>query len=144
MSQINNEARIKELKIILSNKPGASQFVELAQLLAEDSATRAEAREICFRGLSHDPKNTTGRLMLARLFYLDSMKEFCIRELLELKKLAPSIEPLDRLLQAMGVTVDGRDQTMSSPGGAKLPEKVVAEVDFDEGFIDVLDELDEE
>ena len=62
---------------------------------------RAEARESCFKQLVDDAKHTRARLILARLFYLDEYGEFCVRELLELKKYT-DLDSIDRLIESIG------------------------------------------
>ena len=68
-------------------------LVELLKLLSDSPESRAEVRELCFQALSRDKENGLVRLSLARSFYLDGHIEFCLRELLELKKhRAPRID----------------------------------------------------
>jgi len=157
--------RRAQLKEILAENPGAPEFVELASLLADDAESRFEARELCFRGLSENPDNSRGRLMLARLFYLDGYAEFCVRELAELKRRVKS-EAVDRLIDAFGdiaspylsaaptteaaETEDNKPkETAASTDGeaeeeAEDGDAVFAEIDLDEDFVDALEELEDE
>ncbi|MBL7661987.1 hypothetical protein JNK13_04455 [bacterium] len=163
---VNAKERIKALKEFLKLNPGAQEFVELATLLAEDAQERSLAREYCFRGLAHHPNNFEGRLQLARLFYLDGMKEFCVRELRELRTRGVESPALDKLLELLGegpaesseqaASNAGHDQGKNEAGHAetrqatspesvsKKPaaEKIVGEIDIDADFSDILDDLD--
>lgn len=76
-------------------------LVEIEKL-SEKPESRKEARELCFKLLSEDAEQHRVRLALARLFYLDGMSEFCIRELVQLKKNAGEIYELDKLLDSFG------------------------------------------
>ncbi len=127
--------------------PGSDKFVELARLLGENPGRRADAREVCFRGLSAQPSNKLGRLLLARLFYLDDMHEFAARELVELagSENAPSVEKLITefgafTLKYLTQTPAGKKQ----PASGKVDDGVVAELDLDSGFLEALNELEEE
>ena len=144
--------RLSQLREKCDANPGGEEFVELATALSADPATRPEAREVCFRGLTHHPKNLSGRLLLARLFYLDQMPEFCARELLELRKLieTPSLlkllkvfEPLAREALAPVSAPSAAPETAAASGAAK-PETTVGELDLDVDFLDALDEVEEE
>ncbi len=151
----------EQLRSIVAESAGAPEFVELASLLAESPDTRAEAREVCFRGLAEDPKNTRGRLVLARLFYLDRMFEFCIRELLEIQRQVGAISSLERLIASFGelasqfMSSQGKQMleakgtpTAETMGTSEAPaepaEKVLAEIDVDAEFLDILEELEDD
>lgn len=126
--------------------PGSEKFVELARLLADDPARRAEAREICYQGLTAQPENKLARLTLARLFYLDKMYEFAARELVELAGTdnAPSV---DKLLVEFG-SLTLKYMTQRKPADQKnnqqKDENIVAELDMDTNFLEALNELEEE
>jgi predicted Zn-dependent protease len=155
-------SKIAELESLVAENPGSAEFVELALLLSEEPESRARAREICFRGLSESPQSHRGRLVLAKLYYLDGMWEFAIRELVELKRLHP-LTSLDHLLSAFGDSArpylesTGACAGMTTSAGrstgavqvASTPEKVmddavVAEMDFDSEFFEILDELEDQ
>ena len=156
---------ISELQSIVARDPGASEFVALAEELAKDPSRRAEAREVCFRGLTQDPRNTRGRLTLARLFYLDSMGEFCVRELVRLRQLAP-LHSLDKLLDSFGefakpflqITLepvpndspeidDTAEESSPAVSATSEPqmegeEDTVAEIDLEADFMEALEQLE--
>lgn len=157
-----SNSRIEELRGIVEKNPGASEFVELAGLLAEEASSRPEAREICLRGLSKNPLEHRGRLILAKLYYLDEMTEFCVRELARIRTYVDS-QALKRLIEAFGEI--GRtllesnsvvDENLQKDLGSETSEEqkrvmeekgfknknsVVAELDLDEEFLDVLGDL---
>jgi hypothetical protein len=153
---MEDQSKLAEIRAKLVGDPGSEEFVELARLLIADSSSRAEAREACFRGLNANPRNLVGRLLLARLFYLDGLGEFCVRELIELSKYcdAPSIK---KLLDGFGDYAKPFISAVSSVGLAETSqpqqshqqlseaadggEKVVAEIDLD--FSEALDELEQ-
>lgn len=144
--------RVRELQEIVAADPGAQQFVELASLLSKTPEFRPQAREVCFKGLTLDPHNLKARLVLAKLFYLDQMPTFCLRELGELKKQIGTLPSLDLLLEELGAQVQG--QNISSVESEKhlkhdkesqdsSTAEVLAEVDLEGEFIDILDDLEE-
>ena len=153
------DSQIAKLRKALEGNPGDNQFVELALLLSNDPETRTEAREVCFRGLAENPNNYRGRLILSKLFYLDHLGEFCVRELIELSRRVQT-PALSRLLDAFGEFAKPfRSGLDARPGGNVSHEgsavtsvtpmvnadaELVAEVDFDEDFIEILNELEEE
>jgi len=117
----------------LSEEDYESLFSEL-----EDSlATRASAREKLFFRLSEEPKDTKSRLLLAKIFYMDSLAEFAVRELVELKKYS-DLESVDRLIDSFG----GYGQSFASAGAAFEGEGLVAELDVDMDIVSTLDEID--
>ena len=144
--------KLGQLRRIISESPGAPEFVELAQLLLKSQDTRPEARDVCFKGLAEDPKNLRGRLVLARLFYLDGLTEFCIRELLEIQKQS-SPKSLERLLEMLGHKVSSylRGYSQSENSSSTTPpdsspqevkSEVVAEIDIEAEFFEALEDLD--
>jgi hypothetical protein len=115
----------------------------------KDKKLRIEAREYCLGELKDEPKNGRCRLFLANLYYIDGYAEFCVRELIELKKYS-ELESVDRLLESFGNFGQSFVQAAVASDAAEETEieeeagDVMAELDFDSDFIDVLDELDEE
>lgn len=147
--------RVRELQEVVTADPGSQEFVELALLLSKNPELRPQAREICFKGLTIDPHNLRGRLVLAKLFYLDQMSAFCLRELCELNKQVGQLPSLDRLLEELGAKGAGvssdepskhskyeTDQPQAS-SSAVSSTAVLAEVDLEGEFIDILDDLEE-
>ena len=151
--------RLEQLRSKVSSDPGCDELIELVTALSDDSKTRPEARDLCQRGLAENPHNHVVRLTLARLYYTDKLGEFCVRELFELKRRAgASLPSLEKLLEAFG---DYATQ-FASTGFAQLPEssgraaesplqspmiagsKVVAELDLDADFTDLLEDLDDD
>lgn len=144
---MDTKSEIDKLTKVLCEEPGNIAFVDLAFLLSDIEERRAEAREICFRGLTQHPRNAKGRLVLARLFYLDGYYEFAVRELDELRKYT-NISSVDRLIEAFGPFAEQVLSNMKTgaPEGDTdriSGSEVLAEVEFDAEFDDVLDELDE-
>lgn len=148
--------REKLLREALRDNPGGDEFAELAELLSADAQRRPEAREICFRGLSENPRHAKGRLVLAKLFYLDGLGEFCVRELVELSRYVSNSPSLERLVSAFGefgkqflaerpTAAQKRSATDAAAGAAGgESSKVVAELDLDADFDDLLEDLEEE
>lgn len=155
---VDNKNRIQKLKEVLEKNPGAEAFVELANLLSDTPENRITAREVCFRGLSINPKNHRGRLLLAKLFYLDKMGEHCIRELVELKKTV-NVPSLDRLIKEFGefakpyLSEGSSGASRSSNENIKAKDSaeansqeddVLAEIDLETELLDVLDEIEDD
>lgn len=126
------------------SKLNLDEFVALAKELSETEGKRGEAREICFRGLSANPQHKLGRLVLARLFYLDKMYEFAARELGELVGTpnCPSLEKLCKEFEGVGAKYLRGTSTLGN-SQSKDPEAVVAEFDVDTEFLEAIDELEE-
>ena len=106
---------------------------------------RSRARELCFNGLGHSPDSLQGRLILARLFYLDGMIEFSIRELVELKRRV-DLPSVTALLELYGPHAEPylRSATKTSEDGdtsTSEEEEVLAEIDLDEDFVVAIEEL---
>lgn len=97
-----SEKSLEELREIVAKTPLAPENLELVESLSESEVSRAEAREVCFKILKEDAEQHRIRLFLARLFYLDGMTEFCIRELVELNKKVGELSELERLLDSFG------------------------------------------
>ena len=141
---------MKELEKLVATEPGAPEFVELAEMLTESAEDRVRAREICFRGLNENPSELRGRLLLARLFYLDEIGEYCARELVELKRRAPELGSVDKLLDALGDIATPYLAKIRDPEMDTLPDidepaedAVVAEVELDEEFVNIMGELED-
>ncbi|MCC6220241.1 MAG: hypothetical protein IT291_03260 [Deltaproteobacteria bacterium] len=164
------EKSLERLRLLVAARPECPEFVELAEMLSTDAKTRPEAREVCFAGLARDPSNLKARLLLARLFYLDGMNEFCLKELLELRRrfglLVNDREnlSLDRLIASFGDILcphsglsdsacvasshfkhgnQSGGGAVSNPDNEDIKSKVVAEMDIEADFAELLDEIDE-
>jgi hypothetical protein len=140
--------KLQQLKSELARNPDSESFLELAQLLQDTPEGRTEARDLCFRGISRNPQNALARLVLARLFYLDSLFEFSVRELIELREICP-LDSVDKLISEFGPQANKflereerrKGREASAPAGNE--DSVVAEVDLDADFLEVMSELDE-
>lgn len=147
----DRESRIAELHAAVAADPSNLDFIELAALLADEPESRAEAREICFRGLNNHATALRGRLVLARLFYLDGLMEFAARELAELSKYA-TVPALTKLLDAFGphmkayAPVSPQSSKDAAPKAAEDDDEgeVLAEIDLDAEFGEALVELSED
>jgi hypothetical protein len=126
----------EDLEALLQDDPGDEAFVELASRLSASPEDRQRARDICFRGLSRNSHNLRGRLLLARLFYIDEMFPFCVRELQELRRSADT-PSLRRLLESFGEALEEAKRDEHA-------EAVVGELDLDSDFVDALEELETE
>ena len=126
---------ISRLRKELADQVEPTKQLELIRLLAEDALHRPEAREICFQMLADQADNRLARLHLARLFYLDSMFDFSLRELLELKRQGVS-GSLDKLIAAFGHQLTENPR----PEKSATEEATVAEVDIDADFLNALEE----
>lgn len=146
---------VNELRQAFESNPSEG-FVPLAKALMESPESRREAREVCLRGLTANPQNRLGRLLLARAYYLDNMFEFAVRELIEIRSLGttPGIE---KLLNEFGAltnkylsrTNDSRATTEAIPSAvasssAEKSDGVVAELDLDTDFLEAIDEAKED
>lgn len=127
---------------LLKNQPGAPLFAEVAFRLVSSKETRTQAREICLRGLAREPDNLKGRLALAKSFYLDSLPEFCVRELVELKS-RKSFPSLQRLIDAFG-SLGRKYDSLSTEVDYAEEEEVLGDVDFEAELADVLDEIEDD
>jgi len=94
----------------------------------EAGLSNTDAREKCFSEISKNPGNKFARLLLAKLFYLDSYEEFAVRELVELTRRYPS-PSVEALLKSFGPIADQYRSINTS-----LDEKKTSthgELDFD-------------
>ena len=124
-------SKIDALREKLEKEFTPSIAVELAALLQDSS--RVEARELLFQALTKDPNLLRARLQLAKLFYLDKMTEFCVRELLELKRRA-NVPSIDRLLESFGAVAQEfshQSQMVVSHHSEMEEESIVGEIDID-------------
>ena len=138
---------VEKLLKRISEDPSAEGLVELVKLLSDTPENRAKAREVCLSVLTANPQHTRGRLALAKLYYLDKMGEFCVRELVELKKYSKS-PALQRLIDSFGDFAKpflSSAPTDEQAADAAVPDDyndIVAEIDLDAGFVDALEELE--
>ena len=98
----------------------------------EEGLPSAEAREYCFQEISKNPGNKFARLMLAKLFYLDSYEEYAIRELIELNRRYPSAS-LEALIRTFGPLAE---QYKSGAGSGDQKTSTHGELDFDFSIFD--------
>jgi hypothetical protein len=141
-----NNSRVLELEGVVSNNPGADEFVELATLLAEIPEKRSYAREICFKGVNSNPSSLRGRLILARLFYLDGMLEFAARELAEVSKFA-TVPSLTKLMDNFGAHIKPYrpvEISIENPSKQEDEGEVLAEIDLDSAFAEALKSIGED
>lgn len=141
--------KLEALRLEVSENPGSPRFVELARLLSSSSVL--EAREVCFRGLTANPRDLRGRLELARLFYLDGYIGFAVAQLEQLKNAIPDMLSLDRLLSALGVcdlsVLRERSEFSKSDGtsstGLPIHENVsvLAELDLEADIVDMYERV---
>ncbi len=101
---------------------------------------RPLARELCFQALSTQPKKANIRLALAKLFYLDGMFDFALRELVELKKEMPESSTLQSLLEALGAGKEDTEKTKISEKESRPPSEIIAEVELEADFDELLEE----
>lgn len=125
----------KSFSEALSSEDYEALFSELEESLA----SRASAREKLFFRLNEEPKDTKSRLLLAKIYYVDGLAEFAVRELVELKKYS-EVESVDRLIDSFGAFGQAY---LTSPGAA-VEDNLVAELDVDMDIVSTLDELDGE
>ena len=140
----------QNLRDTLASDPTDSSFVRLTELHLADEEY-AEAREVCFKGLTANPENLQARLLLSRLFYLDGMLEFSVRELVELKKRA-ELPAVDTLLDLFGPHAErflasSTAKKTLSPDASEVDEdddseEILAEIDLDDEFVSAFEELE--
>ncbi len=99
---------------------------------------RPHARELCSRELTAHPEGANVRLALAKLFYLDGMFDFAVRELAELKKQLPENSTLQSLLEALGA--GGTTGTKAAEKESRPPSEIIAEVELEADFDELLEE----
>lgn len=118
---MNDELKNLHEKAIAN--PRGVDFSDLITKFCEMKDFR-EARELCFASLKADNANNLARLELAKVYFLDNMNEFCVRELKEVHKSFPS-QSLAKIIKLLGSDLSEQSAT---------EEKVVSEieVEFDE------------
>ena len=127
---------LEALRREAEQKPGVESWFRLAKAVQE--INRPEARELCFKIITQNPTHKLARLLLAQLFYLDSMFKFSARELVELSALVDS-PSLTRLISEFGSLADA----VYSANLEEDADSTVAELDisFDNEFLDLEDKL---
>lgn len=115
------------------------ELLHFARGNMDSAASRIDIRERCFRFLNEFPDAARVRLVLAKSFYLDGIRDFCVRELLQIKDHHP-VAGLLRLLESLGVETD------SSSEAAELQvepiDTTVAELDLDVELAEFMDSPD--
>lgn len=122
-----SEKSLEKLREIVLKDALAPESLELIEKLSGSESLRAEGRELCFKILKEDGEQHRVRLSLARLFYLDGMTEFCVRELVELNKKVSELSELERLLESFGDLA----KPFLSAVAADEEEILIAEMDMD-------------
>lgn len=121
---------LSEKYSILEKDPGNSLFVDCV----EELMVRAEilqALEVCLKGLSHNPSQHSGRLLLARIFYQMGCLPFAIEQLQIIQRETPNNTALNKLIVKLGGTIKVGEGPKSSTN-EKSPEiDTLAEADFD-------------
>jgi hypothetical protein len=133
--------RLTELMVKLQGEITDDERVELLSIMLDDDAMRVEARELCYRWLNDNSEDTRVRLMLARSFYLEGYAEFCTRELKALAHYSSS-PSVARLAELIGQGAPAYVALEREAEGTT--DRVVAEVDIDTEFVDILEDLDSE
>lgn len=149
-----DEAKLRE--DVLSH-PGGDSLPLLVNKLGERVEARAEARELCFKGLTANPDNHRARLELARLFYLDGYNSFSLEQLVYLRKRI-KVPALDRLIAAFGSQIKETEPGASNmlpeskadlPGTETRPiseeesssSEILAELDLDEEILGLYEDV---
>ena len=130
---------LDEIEALLNEDPGNPAFVECAERYRA-LGDYANAFERCFAGLSANPSNHQGRLLLARLFYEKGYIAFAVRELELLAKHLPDNNTVKRLLEklAPGSSQQLGETTKEKSGKA---DDTVAEAEFD---FDTLEKIEDD
>ena len=119
---------------ILTQDPGNALFIEYAEHLKR-SGRVSEALHVCLAGLSANPAAHQGRFFLARTFYELGYVPFAIRELKELVRAMPEVQPLRNLL--LKLEPEGASSALEAPAAE---EQTVAENEFDITEIELVGE----
>lgn len=133
---------------VLKENPGDPAFVEYANHLLE-TGHDDQAMMVCLAGLSSNPGEHRGRLLLARIFFLKSFIPFAISELRILNKALPENEPIRKLLQKLSLSAEGEVGSAAPTEASRLTkdssqedqeaeEVTVAESDFDFDDLDLI------
>lgn len=123
-----------ELEALVGSDPGHAWFPDLADRYRQRGDYQG-AFDLCFNGLTLDPGNHRGRLVLARLFYERLQFPFAVRELKELRRQLPENKYLIKLLDCLA---PGEVSVVAD--NAAAAESIVSAVDFDFGEIELLEE----
>jgi len=110
----------------------ANKFLNDLKDKIDSGLSNSDAREICFKEISQNPGNKFARLMLAKLFYLDSFEEHSVRELLELTRRYPSAS-LEALIKSFGPIAE---QYKGASTSLDKTESTHGELDFDFSIFD--------
>lgn len=127
-----------ELRRAVSEDAGAQAFVELAERLRRRGSL-SEALEVCLNGLTKNPTNHQGRLVLARVFYDRRSYPFAVRELEALQEALPESKTIRRLLEKLAPGM----QVNPAARKAEAPE-TVAETELEFDAIDLLEAEEED
>jgi hypothetical protein len=122
-----------DYKALISEDAGHVAFVAYADLL-RSTGRWPEAVEVCLAGLTANPANHKGRLVLARLYYDRGYIPFAVRELEILTRALPQNEPVRKLLERLTgapVAVNGE--------APPVKDDTIAEAEFDLGEIDLIE-----
>ncbi len=129
----------------LEEDPGNPVFVEFAQQLRSDGRLE-DAAIVCLRGVSANPDEYRGRLLLANIFYQLECIPFALRELHLLQAHFPESTSLAKLLQKLDPSSGAAAEAMSSKEvkDSKMgsEERTVAETEFDFDDLEALTEDD--
>ena len=126
---------IEDLEKAVAKNAGAPEFVTLAEVRRSEGDLK-NAAHVCFAGLSADPGNHQGRLLLARVLFELEYLPFAVKELVDLKNAHPDSKALERLLEKLAP-----DQLVNQSSPDSIGEEVIAEADFE---FDILEELEED
>ena len=107
------------------------KFLDQLKTRLSEGMSNADARERCIAEVSKNPGNKFARLLLAKLFYLDSYEEFAVRELIELTRRFPS-PSLEALIKSFGPFA-GQFRSQASDD---LRPSTHGELDFDFSIFD--------
>jgi len=114
-----------ECRAIIAKDPGNSLFPDFADFLRRRKEYD-EALRVCLAGLSANPAQHLGRLILARLYYDLGFKIFAIREITELTRQFPESMTIRRLHEALS------PEAVSSTAVSAEQEIAEADIDLDD------------
>lgn len=126
----------EESKALLEKDPGNTVFVEYAESLRLQGQHES-AVIVCLRGLSVNPDNHRGRLVLAHTLYQMRCVPFVIEQLRHLASALPEDPVIPRLLAKLTQTPTSGDDSNENTT-SEAATQAEAEFDFDE--IDMLNE----
>jgi predicted Zn-dependent protease len=116
----------EQSQALLAQDPGAEQFVAVAEELRLEGI-HSEALVILLKGLSRNPSNYQGRLLLARVLYECDCVPYAVRELTQLCAALPNNPSLLKLYRALS----GRDYVVSGDTSSSATVMAESEIDFD-------------